>query len=251
MENKRIYGYCRVSTEKQDIARQVRNIKKEYPTAIIYQDTYTGTKLDRPNWTKLKQLIYKKKVDVIVFDSISRMSRNAEQGFEEYCELYNAGVELIFLKEPFCNTATYKESASMMINIDNSENDEVIAETLRYINKLIMILARKQIQQAFAQAEKEVVDLQQRTKEGIETARQRGKQIGRKEGQQVVTKKAVIAYEIIKKYSKVFNGNLSDVDVMNRINLKYREQGLLKPNQKGISIDTYYRYKKQLLQELK
>ena len=29
-----IYGYCRISTAKQSIDRQIRNIKAEYPTAI-------------------------------------------------------------------------------------------------------------------------------------------------------------------------------------------------------------------------
>ena len=30
-----IYGYCRISTAKQSIDRQIRNIKAEYPTAHI------------------------------------------------------------------------------------------------------------------------------------------------------------------------------------------------------------------------
>lgn len=45
----------------------------------------------------------KKKIqpgDVLVFDEISRMSRNAAEGFQDYKELYNKGVNLIFLKEP-------------------------------------------------------------------------------------------------------------------------------------------------------
>ena len=39
-----IYGYARVSTPKQSIDRQVRNILKDYPTAVIIRDEYTGTK---------------------------------------------------------------------------------------------------------------------------------------------------------------------------------------------------------------
>lgn len=42
-----IYGYCRISTRKQSIERQIRNIKAEFPDAVIIQETYTGTKLDR------------------------------------------------------------------------------------------------------------------------------------------------------------------------------------------------------------
>ena len=31
------YGYCRISTKKQSLERQVRNIKAEYPDAVILQ----------------------------------------------------------------------------------------------------------------------------------------------------------------------------------------------------------------------
>ena len=41
-----IFGYCRISTDRQNIERQIRNIKKAYPDAIIKQEVYTGTKTD-------------------------------------------------------------------------------------------------------------------------------------------------------------------------------------------------------------
>ena len=108
----KIYGYVRVSTMKQSIERQIRNIKEIYPDAVIVQDEYTGTKLDRPGWTK----IYKKAQagDVIVFDSVSRMSRDAEEGFQVYEELFRRGVELIFLKEHHIDTATYKKAIQIL-----------------------------------------------------------------------------------------------------------------------------------------
>lgn len=48
-----IYGYMRISTSKQSIERQVRNIEREYPGAVIIREAYTGTKLDRKEWGKL------------------------------------------------------------------------------------------------------------------------------------------------------------------------------------------------------
>ena len=48
-----IYGYCRVSRRTQNIERQIRNIKAKYPDAVIVTDEYTGTRLDRPGWTRL------------------------------------------------------------------------------------------------------------------------------------------------------------------------------------------------------
>ena len=50
------YGIARVSTKKQNLARQVRNIKAEYPNAVIVQEKFTGTKLERKNgvWKSFK-----------------------------------------------------------------------------------------------------------------------------------------------------------------------------------------------------
>ena len=45
-----IYGYCRISTHKQNIERQERNIKGEYPEAIIIKEEYTGTKVEGKVW---------------------------------------------------------------------------------------------------------------------------------------------------------------------------------------------------------
>ena len=73
----RQYGYCRVSTGKQSIERQVRNIQSLYPDAVIVREIYTGTKFQgRKEFEKLLSKI--QAGDVLIFDSVSRMSRNAE-----------------------------------------------------------------------------------------------------------------------------------------------------------------------------
>ena len=88
-----IYGYCRISTKKQNIERQIRNIQKAYPTADIRQEVFTGTKSEgRKVFEQLLKIV--RSGDTLVFDSVSRMSRNAEIGFEVYQELYDKGVEL-------------------------------------------------------------------------------------------------------------------------------------------------------------
>ena len=97
----KLYGYVRISTPKQNIERQIRNIRKEYPDAVIIQDEYTGTRMTRPAWDRLMRAA--KEGDTIVFDSVSRMSRNAADGFNVYEELYSKGVDLVFLKEPQIN----------------------------------------------------------------------------------------------------------------------------------------------------
>ena len=66
---------------------------------------YTGTTQKRPHWDKLMKLL--KPGDTIVFDSVSRMSRNAEEGFADYKRLYEASINLIFLNEPLINTSIF------------------------------------------------------------------------------------------------------------------------------------------------
>lgn len=228
----KVYGYCRISTKQQSIERQIRNIKAEYPTATIVEEAYTGTKLDgREKFEKLlKQLV---KGDTIVFDSVSRMSRNASEGFKLYQELFNKGINLVFLKEAYINTETYKQQLAINDNIQVADID--LNDTImKGIRAYLLRLAEKQIQIAFNQAEKEVLDLQQRTKEGIETARLNGKQIGQVEGAKLKVKKSVAAKQQIMKYSKDFKGTLNDIECMKLI---------------GIARNTYYKYKREIVEE--
>lgn len=221
----RIFGYCRVSTMEQSIERQIRNIKGQYPDAILFCDEYTGRTMSRPNWDKLyKQL---KSGDVVVFDSVSRMSRNAVEGFEVYEVLYNQGVELIFLKEPHINTETYRSAITCGVPMTGTSVDLI----LEGVNKYLMCLAREQIRLAFEQSQKEVDDLRQRTREGMETARADGKQIGQVKGAKLTTKKSLAAKEIIRKHSKDFGGTLEDPEVIKLI---------------GCSRNSYYKYKREI-----
>ena len=223
-----IYGYCRISRAKQSIDRQIRNIKEAYPEAIIIEEVFTRTSLNRKEWQKLSKAV--KPGDTIVFDSVSRMSGNEEEGFKAYEELYNRGISLVFLKEPHINTATYKKALESNVSLTGGTVDYI----LEGINKYLMALAKEQILLAFQQSQKEVDDLHQRTKEGIETARLNGKQIGRAEGSKITTKKSIKAKEIIKKHSKDFCGSLADNEVM-----------ILA----GLARNTYYKYKRELKEE--
>ena len=186
-----IYGYCRISTAKQSIDRQIRNIKAEYPTAHIVQEAYTGTSIFRPEWLKLYRIL--RAGDVVVFDSVSRMSRNAEEGFTLYEDLYHKGIRLVFLKEHHIDTETYKKALSGSIAMTGTNVDFI----LKGINEYLMALAKEQIKLAFEQSEKEVADLHQRTREGLLTARLNGKQVGRKKGVGFETKKAKDSMVII------------------------------------------------------
>lgn len=219
-----VYGYARISTMKQSIQRQIDNIKSVYPDAVIITEEYTGTKMDRPNWNKLYKAL--KEGDTVVFDEVSRMSRNAEDGFKVYKELYSRGVNLVFLKESTLNTENY-HNAEQIATTGNEIADIYIDAT----NKVLMILAETQIKKAFETAQHEVDFLHKRTSEGIAVARANGRQIGRAEGTKVETKKAKASKERIIELSKDFKGTNTDIEVMKIL---------------GIARNTYYKYKAEL-----
>ena len=238
------YGYCRISTPQQSIDRQERNILAAYPKAIIVKEIYTGTKQNRPEWNKLYKVL--KANDNVIFDSVSRMSRNAKEGFELYEDLYNKRINLIFLKEPHINTSTYKNAMKNQVSMTGDKVDYI----LEGVNNYLMALAKDQIKLAFEQSQKEVDNLRQRTKEGMETARRNGKQIGQKKGNFLNVKKETPIKEIIKKKSKDFNGSLNDVELMallSGLTIKIKDDnGKDKDISAKVSRNTYYKYKNDI-----
>lgn len=221
-----VYGYARISTGKQNIERQIANIKRENDDAIIITETFTGTTTERPAWNKLLKAV--KPGDTIIFDEVSRMSRNAAEGFELYTELFNKGVQLVFIKEPHINTEVYRKALESKLD---GVGNEVADTLIEAVNKVLQIVQRQQIEAAFETAEKEVEYLHRRTSEGVRRAQAAGKQVGRKEGVKVETKKAKEQKAVILKHSKEFNGTLNDAECIKLT---------------GLSRNTYYKYKREL-----
>lgn len=232
-----IYGYCRISTKKQSIDRQIRNIEREFPNATIYKEAFTGTKIDRPEWNKLNRKL--KFGDTIVFDEVSRMSRNAKEGFALYQRLFKIGINLVFLKEPYMNTDSYKEAMQGIFNTEiqsgDKATDDLVNSIMAAVNNFMMNKVEKDIYKAFEQAQKEVDYLHQRTREGIETARLNGKRIGLEKGSKLTTKKSIEAKEIIRKHNKSFGGSLSNEETWKLA---------------GISKMTFYKYKDEMRLEM-
>ena len=225
-----IYGYVRVSTDKQNIDRQIRNILAVDASAKIYQEIFTGTKTTgRHEFQKLLNKV--QSGDTIIFDSVSRMSRNAVEGFELYKKLFDDGVNLVFINEPYINTDVYKATRDALVPMTNTDVDLILAG----VNQYLMKLAEKQVELAFEQAQKERDDLSERTKQGLQTAKLNGKQLGRAKGTVVVTKKSDESKKKILKYSKTFGGDLSDKDLIKLLE---------------IDKNTYYKYKKELKSQI-
>lgn len=233
MKKGRIYGYARISTPKQKVQRQVYNIKKAYPDAQIITESFTGAYSDRPKFQKLINGL--QEGDTIVFDEVSRMSRNASEGMELYERLYNAGVDLIFLKEPHINTSVYKNKIQKQVErltpTGQKATDKFINGILEALQAYTIDLAREQIELAFKSAQKELEYLHKRTSEGVRRAQAEGKQIGRKTGAKIETAKAKAMKVKILELSKDFNGICTDVDVMKVT---------------GLARGTYYKYKREL-----
>lgn len=223
----KIYGYCRISTMKQSIQRQITNIKRDYPNALIITEEYTGTKINRPAFSKLLKNV--NAGDTIVFDDVSRMSRNAEEGFKLYEELYKKGVNLIFIKEPHINTETYKKALQNNMAMTGTNVDFI----LEGVNNFLMALAKEQIELAFKTAQAEVDFLHQRTSEGVNNAILNGAKCGglTTKGQKLTTKKSIAMKERIKELSKDFGGSNTDPEVMAIT---------------GLARNTYYKYKREL-----
>ena len=191
------FGYFRISTGRQNIERQERNIRAAFPDAVIVKEVYTGTKFQ------------------------------GRKELEKILQKMRAGDTIIFLKEPHINTETYKKAITNQITMTGDKVDLI----LEGVNRYLMELAKEQIRIAFEQAEKEVSDLRQRTKEGIETARLNGKQIGQQKGTAYETQKARNAKDIICRHNRSFGGSLTDEETM---------------RQAGISRKSFYKYKREL-----
>lgn len=252
----KLYGYARVSTQTQRLDRQIHSIEEYVIDYVdnkkierIYKEKYTGTKLDRPQFNSLLKNV--KSGDTIIFDSVSRMSRTAEEGYRLYMELMNKGIELVFINEPHISTSYYKKMIGVKIDI---ATDKEAKSTKKTVKRLIQDIldavtefqneeTKEKIKIAFEQAQKEVDDLHTRIVAGIKATKANNenlpeserKQIGRVRGQKVETKKSKEMKVNIQKMSKDFDGNMTDVEILKILN---------------ISRNTYYKYKKELLLNL-
>lgn len=85
-----IYGYTRVSTKKQvegyGLKAQKNDILNKYPSAIIIEEQYTGTKLDKPIFNDLLKKL--KENDILVVSKLDRFARNTVEGVKVVEQLF-------------------------------------------------------------------------------------------------------------------------------------------------------------------
>lgn len=241
-----IYGYMRVSTKHQDIGRQRVNISKAYPTAILYEEKHSGG--DYGGCVELDKLLKVVETgDTIVFDSVSRFSRDNITGPEEYKRLFKDGVNLVFLNEPYINTDNYRKALDIAIPRTGTFVDPI----LEGVEEALLQLAEKQVQDAFDQANKELRDIRSRTSQALQKKIAENKnlpddrkiRIGTQKGATFTTKKKLIAVQRIR---EGIEKGYPDEIIMNNIAGDLRKQ-LPDSKCKEISRNTYYNYKREVL----
>jgi len=181
-----IYGYARVSTQQQDLIRQL-DLIKTYNCTEILTEKISGIKSDRPELNRLKDKV--RSGDTLVIESFSRLGRSTKDLIELVEWFENKGVKLVSNKENFDTNTPH--------------------------GKLMLTVF-----QAFSQFERDLIA--QRTKEGLESARARGRKGGRPKVKDKKVEKALKLYNS-KEYS------ISDITEMS-----------------GISQATLYRYLEKL-----
>lgn len=154
-----IFGYARVSTEQQNLDRQLDALEK-YGVDMIFNEKMTGTKRDRPELSKMLDRMTTG--DTVVVESLSRLGRSTKD-LIELVELFEQrGVHLVSLKE----------------SIDTSTSTGRLLFTLM---------------SAIAQFERDVIA--DRTREGLRSARARGRCGGRPRVDADAVRKAVKLYK--------------------------------------------------------
>lgn len=231
----KIYGYVRVSTINQKTQRQIDNIKAYNSEAMIREEKQSGKDLEnRAVFRKLLSDV--KPGDTIIFDEVSRMSRNASEGYELYMNLFSKGINLVFLKEHHIDTEEYKRRTASHIQKIESQNDNIS----KLVNGILELVAefekdnlKDNIRLAFEQAEHERLFLIKRVTEGKDKSeKHQGRPVGSLNQK---TEKAEHIKKIILEQSKDFDGKFSNAKIMR----EYLH----------ISRNTYYKYKKELSEE--
>lgn len=148
------YGYIRVSTEEQNLDRQIVAMRDAgLPDKNIFADKQSGKDFDRPQYMKLVRRL--REGDTLYIHSIDRLGRNYDGILEQWRALTKKGVGIVVLDMPLLNTSNDRDLTGRLIA-------DIVLQLLSYV----------------AQTERE--RLRKRQREGIEAAKARGVRFGRK-----------------------------------------------------------------------
>lgn len=121
------YGYARVSTLHQDLESQLKALEKE-ECDKIYKDKFTGTKTDRPEFTKLLNIL--KEGDTLVVTKLDRFARTTADGINTIKGLFEKGIKVHVLNMGLVeDTPTGRLILSVMLAFAEFERDMIVERT--------------------------------------------------------------------------------------------------------------------------
>lgn len=127
-----IYGYARVSTKGQakdgnSLESQEQQLK-EYGAVEIYSDSFTGTKLDRPQLDKLLDKL--QDGDTLIVTKLDRIARSMTHGSELVTDLINKGIRVHILNIGIMdNTPSSKLIRNIFFSFAEFERDMIVERT--------------------------------------------------------------------------------------------------------------------------
>lgn len=128
-----IYGYARVSTVGQardgNSLEDQREKLMEAGAVEVYVDSFTGTKIDRPEFDKLKAVL--RDGDTLVVTKLDRIARNAAGGIALVDDLIDRGVKVHILNMGMMDNApTGKLIRHIMFAFAEFERDMIVQRTM-------------------------------------------------------------------------------------------------------------------------
>ncbi|GKU81313.1 recombinase family protein [Niallia sp. NCCP-28] len=121
------YGYARVSTIAQDLEVQLQALQAE-GCEVIYQEKFTGTKTDRPEFNKLLEAL--QEGDTLVITKLDRFARSAVEGIQTVKALFARGVKVHILNMGLVeDTATGRLIFNILSSFAEFERDMIVERT--------------------------------------------------------------------------------------------------------------------------
>lgn len=126
------YGYIRVSTKNQldgfGLETQKNEILEKYPSSKIFEEQFTGTKLDRPILSELLNTL--KASDTLIVTKLDRLARNTVEGIQIIEDLFNRGISVHVLNVGLLeNTTMGKFFLTTLLAVAEMERNIIIERT--------------------------------------------------------------------------------------------------------------------------
>lgn len=129
--NGKKYGYCRVSSRKQGDGNSLeaqRELLIHNNAEEIYEDIFTGSRIDRPEFDKLLSII--KPGDTLIVTKLDRFARSISKGTELIEKLIDMGVTVHILNLGILNNSPASRlTRNIFLAFAEFERDMIIERT--------------------------------------------------------------------------------------------------------------------------